>query len=80
MAVLGPYAPTAAFVATRLAARALYRGAERQPTDVLRGELDPRRYVGCAPEQTVEYLEGTIRELLTSLGGFAASDEAGVTV
>jgi adenylosuccinate lyase len=46
----------------------------------LRGELDPRRYVGRAPEQTVEYLEGPISELLTSLSGFAASDEAGVNV
>ena len=41
----------------------------RADAAVLRRELDPRRYVGRAPEQTVEYLEGPIRELLTSLGG-----------
>ena len=46
----------------------------------LRGELDPRRCVGRAPEQTVEYLEGPIRELLAALSGFAANDDAGVNV
>jgi adenylosuccinate lyase len=46
----------------------------------LREELDPRRYVGRAPEQVAEYLDGPLNDLLTSLSGFAARDEAGVTV
>ena len=46
----------------------------------LRGELEPRRYVGRAPEQVVEYLEGPVKSLLTSLSGFAVRDDATVTV
>jgi adenylosuccinate lyase len=46
----------------------------------LRAELDPRRYVGRAPEQVTDYLEGPLKDLLASLSGFAARDEAGVTV
>jgi len=37
MAVLGPYAPDATFIATKLAARGLHRGEERQPAEVLNG-------------------------------------------
>jgi len=37
MAVLGPYAPDAYFIATKLAARGLHRGEERQPPEVLNG-------------------------------------------
>jgi tetraacyldisaccharide 4'-kinase len=37
MAVLGPYAPNATFVATKLAARGLHRGADRQPAETLDG-------------------------------------------
>jgi tetraacyldisaccharide 4'-kinase len=37
MAVLGSYAPNATFVATKLAARGLHRGGERQPAEVLKG-------------------------------------------
>ncbi len=37
MAVLLPYAPNATFVATKLAARGLHRGGERQPAEVLKG-------------------------------------------
>jgi adenylosuccinate lyase len=43
-------------------------------------ELDPQRYVGRAPEQTLEFVEGPLTELLASLSGFATSDEAGVNV
>ncbi len=46
----------------------------------LRAEMDPRLYVGRAPEQVVEYLEGPVAELLESLKSFAAPDDAGVTV
>lgn len=46
----------------------------------LRRELDPRRYVGRAPEQVSEYLQGPLTELLASLSGFAVRDEAAVTV
>jgi len=46
----------------------------------LRRELEPLRYVGRAPEQVVEYLEGPLKDVLTSLSGFAGRDEAGVTV
>jgi tetraacyldisaccharide 4'-kinase len=37
MAVLGPYAPDATFLATKLAARGLHRGGERQPAEALDG-------------------------------------------
>ena len=37
MAVLGAYAPDATFIATKLAARGLHRGAERQPAEALNG-------------------------------------------
>ncbi|HVN31641.1 MAG TPA: tetraacyldisaccharide 4'-kinase [Thermoanaerobaculaceae bacterium] len=37
MAVLGPYAPDAKIFATRLVARGLHRGGERQPADSLKG-------------------------------------------
>ena len=46
----------------------------------LRRELEPRRYVGRAPEQVVEYLEGPLKDLLSSLSGFAVHNETGVTV
>lgn len=46
----------------------------------LRRELEPRRYVGRAPEQVVEYVEGPLNQLLASLSGFAVRDEATVTV
>ena len=52
----------------------------RVDATALRGELEPRRYVGRAPEQTAEYLDGPITQLLTALSGFAASDAAGVKV
>lgn len=46
----------------------------------LKAELEPARYVGRAPEQVVEYLEGPLAELLDSLKSYAAPDDAGVTV
>ena len=46
----------------------------------LRAELAPARYVGRAPEQVLEYVEGPLAELLESLKAFAAPDDAGVTV
>jgi len=38
MAVLGPYAPTAKFIATKLAARGLHRGGGREPAEALDGQ------------------------------------------
>ncbi len=46
----------------------------------LRAELEPARYVGRAPEQVVEYVEGPLAEILDSLRAYAAPDDAGVTV
>lgn len=46
----------------------------------LRAELDPARYVGRAPEQVQEYVDGPLAELLNSLRAYAAPDDAGVTV
>jgi tetraacyldisaccharide 4'-kinase len=59
MAVLGPYAPSATFVATKLEARAVYRGAERQPTEVLRG----RAVVAMAGIASPEALVHTLGDL-----------------
>ena len=52
----------------------------RVDATALRRELEPRRYVGRAPEQVVEYLEGPLKDLLSSLSGFAVHNETGVTV
>ncbi|MSR06924.1 MAG: adenylosuccinate lyase [Gemmatimonadetes bacterium] len=46
----------------------------------LRAELEPSRYVGRAPEQVTEYVEGPLADLLTSLKAYAVPDDAGVTV
>lgn len=46
----------------------------------LRRELDPRRYVGRAPEQVMEYVQGPLEQLLTSLKDIAVRDDAKVTV
>jgi len=48
--------------------------------DRLRAELDPVRYIGRAPEQVTEFLEGPATELLDSLSAYEAPDEAKVTV
>ncbi len=52
----------------------------RVDAGALRRELEPRRYVGRAPEQVVEYVEGPLNQLLTSLSDFVVRDEAKVTV
>jgi adenylosuccinate lyase len=67
---------------SRAVSAEMERGGPNDRVDVtaLRGELEPRRYVGRAPEQTAEYLDGPITHLLTALSGFAASDAAGVKV
>jgi adenylosuccinate lyase len=46
----------------------------------LRRELEPGRYVGRAPEQVVEYVQGPLEQLLTSLQDVAVRDDAKVTV
>jgi len=46
----------------------------------LRAELEPARYVGRAPEQVTEYVDGPLADLLNSLRAYAAPDDAGVTV
>ncbi|UCG85377.1 MAG: adenylosuccinate lyase [Gemmatimonadota bacterium] len=46
----------------------------------LRAELDPQRYVGRAPEQVVEFIEGPLAALLQTLAPYSAPDEAAVTL
>jgi adenylosuccinate lyase len=46
----------------------------------LRRELEPGRYVGRAPEQVVEYVQGPLEQLLTSVQDVAVRDDAKVTV
>ncbi len=46
----------------------------------LRAELDPMLYVGRAPQQVVEFVEGPVADLLESLTHFSAPDEAAVTL
>ncbi len=46
----------------------------------LRRELEPRRYVGRAPEQVVEYVEGPLKQLLSSLSDIVVRDDAKVTI
>ncbi len=46
----------------------------------LRAEVDPARYVGRAPEQVVEFLQGPVDELLESLKPYAVADDAAVSV
>ncbi|MBI4501139.1 MAG: adenylosuccinate lyase [Gemmatimonadetes bacterium] len=52
----------------------------RVDAKALRAELEPSRYVGRAPEQVLEYVDGTLAQLLDSLKSYAAPDDAGVTV
>jgi adenylosuccinate lyase len=47
---------------------------------LLARELEPSRYVGRAPEQVIEYVEGPLAALLSRLSGYAARAEAEVTV
>lgn len=46
----------------------------------LRAELDPTRYIGRAPRQVAEFLEGPVETLLDSLALFTPPDEAAVTL
>ncbi len=46
----------------------------------LRAELDPMLYVGRAPQQVVEFVEGPVADMLESLTHFSAPDEATVTL
>lgn len=56
MAMLGPWAPDAAMIATRVVASAVHRGGERAPAESLRGEKavlmaglgNPQAFVGSA--------------------------------
>lgn len=48
--------------------------------DALRAELDPARYIGRAPEQVHEFLQGPVDELLTTLEPYTVSDDATVSV
>jgi adenylosuccinate lyase len=46
----------------------------------LRAELQPGRYVGRAPQQVTEFVEGPLAELLASLETYAVPDDAEVSV
>jgi len=46
----------------------------------MRAELNPMCYVGQAPEQVMEFVEGPIAELLKTLTPYDAPDEAAVTI
>ncbi|UCD23413.1 MAG: adenylosuccinate lyase [Gemmatimonadota bacterium] len=48
--------------------------------NALRAELDPMRYVGRAPHQVSEFIEGPIAELLKTLTPYSAPDEAMVSI
>lgn len=46
----------------------------------LRAELEPAGYVGRAPEQVLEFLQGPVPALLESLEPYAVADDAAVSV
>jgi adenylosuccinate lyase len=46
----------------------------------LRAELDPQRYVGRAPEQVLEFVDGPLAGLLQNLAPYSTPDEAVVTL
>jgi adenylosuccinate lyase len=48
--------------------------------NALRAELDPKRYIGRAPEQVHEFSEGPLKELYETLSEYEAPDEAKVTL
>ncbi len=56
IAVLGPYAPEAAFVATTLVARGVHRGVERQPVEALSGQAVVAMAGIASPEALVHTL------------------------
>jgi len=49
-------------------------------TGALRAELDPHLYVGRAPEQVLEFVQGPVARLLASLETFSTIDKAVVNV
>jgi adenylosuccinate lyase len=49
-------------------------------TETLRAELAPELYVGRAPEQVEEFVQGRVSSLLSSLDSLQVSDRAAVTV
>jgi adenylosuccinate lyase len=61
----------------RLAADAAFAGVAPER---LRQELDPAGYVGRAPQQVVELVEGPVAEVLASLTSYDVPDEATVSV
>jgi adenylosuccinate lyase len=61
----------------RLAADAAFGAIS---ADRLRAELDPGLYIGRAPQQVTEFLEGPAAQLLDSLTAYEAPDEAKVSV
>jgi adenylosuccinate lyase len=48
--------------------------------DQLRQEMDPHRYVGRAPEQVVEFLDGPVAQALERLADIPTPDDAAITV
>jgi tetraacyldisaccharide 4'-kinase len=66
MAVLGPYAPEARFLATRLAARGLHRGGERQPAEVLDG-VSVIAMAGIASPQGLVHTLGDLGAIITDM-------------
>lgn len=46
----------------------------------LKAELDAVQYIGRAPDQVLEFVEGMVDPLLDSLNSYAVSDEAKVTI
>ncbi len=52
----------------------------RVDAEALRAELEPGRYVGRAPEQVREFLDGPVTSLLHGLGAYSTVDEATVSV
>lgn len=61
----------------RLARDPAMRGID---ADRLRAELDPAHYVGRAPQQVQEFIDGPVEALLESLKPFPLPDEATVTL
>ncbi|MBI3982130.1 MAG: adenylosuccinate lyase [Gemmatimonadetes bacterium] len=61
----------------RLAADPAFAGVDAA---ALRRELEPARYIGRAPEQVTEYVEGALRGVLERLSAYAARSEAEVAV
>jgi adenylosuccinate lyase len=61
----------------RLAADPAFRAVDAA---AMRAELAPSRYVGRAPEQVTEFVDGVLDPLLDALRPFAVADEAAVTV